>query len=46
MRSSARHCNCSGALYTITDLDEGVERELEKLEAEKQRCRSNQRSEK
>ena len=33
-------CNYSRALHTTTDFDEEVERELEKLEAEKQ-CHSN-----
>jgi hypothetical protein len=36
----AQLCNYSRALHTTTDFDEEVERELEKLEAEKQ-CLSN-----
>jgi hypothetical protein len=36
----AQLCNYSRALHTTTDLDEQVERELEKLKAEKQ-CLSN-----
>jgi chromosome segregation ATPase len=33
----AQLCNYSRALHTTTDFDDEVERELEKLEAEKQR---------
>jgi hypothetical protein len=42
----AQLCDYCKALYSPTDFDEEVERELEKLEAEKQRRQSNQRSKK